>query len=94
MAKKRGPEPVVKLTCVEKLLEVILPLVEVFRNIETVVELFLVTTKSSLLSPSKSAIAIAFGPVPIVKSTFDAKLPVVMLPLLEVLRNTETVFVP
>ena len=87
-----GPIPVAKSTLGAKLSVLILPLIEVFRNIETVAELELVTAKSSLPSPSKSLMDNEVGPKPVVKSTLMVKLPKLMLPLVDVLRNTETVF--
>ena len=69
-----------------------LPGVAVLRNTETVFEYEFATTKSGLPSPSKSPKATEKGFVPVVKSILAAKLPRTMLPLLDVLRNTETLF--
>ena len=65
---------------------------DVLRNTETVAELLLATARSGLPSPSKSPIATEEGLVPVVKSTLAAKLLAAILPLVDVLRNTETVF--
>ena len=57
-------------------------------------EILLATTKSGLPSPSKSPIATAYGKEPVVKSTFAANEPATILPVLLILRYTETVFEP
>ena len=94
MATELGLNPVVKSTLPAKLPAAMLPLVEVLRNTETEVELKFATARSALPSPSRSPMATDCGAVPVVKSTLPAKLLVVMLPLVEVLRNTETEFAP
>ena len=94
MATDCGDVPVVKSTLAAKLLAVMLPLAEVLRNIDTLLEVKLATTRSSLPSPSRSPMATEAGDVPVVKSTLAAKLLAVMLPLAEVLRNTETLLAP
>ncbi len=70
----------------------ILPLVAVLRKTDTLFELPFDTAKSGFPSPSKSPIATEIGPVLVEKSTLSAKLAELMLPLVDVLRNTETVF--
>ena len=87
-----GPVPLVISNLVAKLPAVILPLVAVFRNSDSVFELKLPTKISFLLLPSKSPIAKEIGPVPTTKSTFVAKLLVVILLTVVVLRNREIVF--
>jgi hypothetical protein len=94
MANETGPVPVVKSTLVAKLLELMLPLLEVLRYTETVVEPEFATAKSGLPSPSKSPMATERGLDPVMKSTLAAKLLELILPLVEVLRNTETVSEP
>ena len=49
---------------------------------------------SGLPSPSKSPIATEIGLDPVAKSTFVAKEALVMEPLLEILRYTDTVALP
>ena len=90
MAKKKGFDPVVKSTLVAKLLVVMLPLLEVLRKTEIWFELAFSTARSDLPFPSRSPMATEQGLSPAVKSTLAAKLPGVILPLLEVLRKTET----
>ena len=75
-----------------KLLVLIEPLVEVLRKTETLPALEFVTAISNFPSPSKSPIATENGFKPVVKSTLAAKLPLVILPLVEVLRKTEIEF--
>ena len=93
MATDMGPAPVpvVKSTLAEKLPEVMLPLVEVLRKTETVLDELFATARSALPSPSRSPMATEEGVVPVVKSTLAAKLFASMVPLVEVLRKTETV---
>ena len=78
-----------------KLLASMVPKVAVFLKIETGValELFveLTTAKSFLPSPSISPMATDFGFAVTAKSTLVAKLPVLIVPMVEVLRNIEIV---
>ena len=77
-----------------KLLASIVPLVDVLRNTETDMDDIFATTSSGLPSPSRSPMATFQGDEPVAKSTLAAKLPETMLPLADVLRNTEMVFEP
>ena len=90
METELGYLPVAKSIFVAKL---IVPKLLVLRNTETELAKLptLVIAKSGLPLPSKSPIAIEIGFVPVVKSTFAAKLSV---PLLPVFRKTETVLLP
>ena len=90
MATDLGTSPVVKSTLPAKLPEVMLPLVDVLRKTETEFEEPFATARSGFPSPSRSPMAMELGCNPVVKSTLAAKLPEVMLPLVEVLRKTET----
>ena len=91
-ATERGFAPVRKSTSAAKLPGTMLPLVAVLRYTETVYEPLFNTAKSGLPSPSKSPKATEIGNVPVAKSTLAAKLPKPILPLLDVLRYTETVY--
>ena len=64
---------------------------DTLRNTETLLVPKFAAASSGLPSPSRSPMATDWGPVPVVKSTLAAKLLVVMLPLVDVLRKTETV---
>jgi hypothetical protein len=77
---------------VAKLLDVILPSIAVFLKIEILLEFLLATAKSGLPSPSKSAITIATGTEPVVKSILLAKLPDERLPLEDIFLKIEIVF--
>ena len=93
MATEEGYEfaPVVKSTLGAKLFMSMLPmLVDVFRNTETYPPPHAIA-KSSLPSPSKSPMATETEAEPVGKFIGVAKLPVPMLPLMDVLRCTETV---
>ena len=67
---------------------------EVFRNIETEDTEVFAMAKSGFPSPSKSLMATDRGFVPVVKSTFAAKDPVVIEPLLAVFLNIEMEALP
>ena len=82
--------PVPKSTFEAKDPDVIVPDVAVLRNTDTVFDVKLDTTRSSLPSPSTSDRATPSGPVPTVKSTFAAKDPAEMDPLLLIFLYTET----
>jgi hypothetical protein len=71
---------------------VIVPEVDVLRKTEIVLEVALDTTTSSFPSPSRSPSAMDWGPVPVAKSTFVAKLLPLIDPLVAVFRSTESVF--
>ena len=60
------------------------------RNTETLLPVKFPTARSGLPSPSKSPIETERGTSPVVKSTLAAKLLAEMLPLMDVLRKTET----
>ena len=62
------------------------PLVEVFKNTETVPAVLLATNKSSFPSPSTSPVITAMAPVPVDKSTLVSKELKVIEPLTDVLR--------
>ena len=92
---ERGKEPTEKSTLVEKLLEENAPNAPsdpVLRKTEIVLDPLFATIKSAFPSPSKSLIATLRGLDPVVKSTLGLTLPKKIDPLLELLRNTETVF--
>ena len=93
MATEKGPDPVVKSTLAAKLIGTLLPLFDVLRKTETLLETPFATANSSLPSPSKSprATEVGYEFTAVAKSTLGAKLPVLMLPLLDILRSTETV---
>ena len=84
-----GDVPAAKSTLDANEPAVMLPIVLVFRNIETVLLTLLVTAISGLPSPSTSPSATERAFVPVVKSTLAAKDPVVILPLVLVFRNME-----
>ena len=90
IATELGLVPVVKSTLVAKLR---LPTLDVLRITETKATLFFATAKSGLPSPSKSPMATDQGEsrALMVKFNLVAKL---MLPLVEVLRNTVTAVPP
>jgi hypothetical protein len=92
IAAKLGEPLVIKSTLASNELVVILPLVLVFRNNEMLLLPQLAVAKSGLPSPSKSPIVIQRELLPVAKSTLPANEPLVILPMLEVFRNTETVF--
>jgi hypothetical protein len=83
--------PVVKFTADAKDVAVMLPLVLVFRSTETVLLASLATTRSTFPSPSRSPRATLNGLLPVPKSTLVANELAVILPLVLVLRSTETV---
>src|SRR5665213_289286 len=64
------------------------------RNTDIVLLLLLPTTRSGLPSPSRSPITTLCGLPPVAKSALTAKELVVMEPLADVLRKTETVLAP
>ena len=66
----------------------------VFLRTETVLLPEFATAKSGLPSPSMSPIIAPPGPVPVIKSTFVAKEPVVIAPEVLVFLNTEIVLLP
>src|SRR5678815_5876057 len=86
-----APTPVTKSTLAAKEDAFILPEVEVLRNIDTLPEDRLGTTRSGLPSPSTSPITTIVGLTPVTKSTLGAKEDALMLPDVEVLRNIDTV---
>jgi hypothetical protein len=92
MATELGLEPVVKSTFAANDPEVMLPLVLVLWNTDTVFELRLATAKSGLPSPSKSPMATENGAVPVVKSTLVANDDGAILPKVLVFLKTEIVF--
>ena len=82
----KGLVPVVKSTLVAKEDEVIPLMLAVLRNIDTVLSIPLVNTRSGLPSPSRSPMTTFRGSLPVVKSTLAANEPAVIAPLLAVLR--------
>ena len=91
MATFKGPVPEAKSTLVAKEPVTILPLVPILRRTETVFEVKLATTMSAFPSASRSPMATPEGLAPVVKSTLVANDPVVILPVVLVLRKTEMV---
>ena len=91
IATPNGIGPVVRSSFGAKELAETEPEMHVFLKMETVLLPGFTTTKSSLPSPSRSAIATPDGCVPVVKSTFDAKELVVIEPEVLVFLKTETV---
>lgn len=87
----RGDKPVAKSTLVANDAVVMLPLVLVLRNTDIVFTFKLEMTKSGLLSLFISPMATKYADPPDVKSTLVANDAVVMVPLVLVLRNTDTV---
>ena len=77
-----------------KLPLVMVPEVEVLRNTDTEGPVELATAKSGLPSPFISPMLTERGPEPVAKSTLAAKLPLVMEPDVEVLRNTDNEVLP
>jgi hypothetical protein len=88
---KRGLLPVVKSALAASDPLVILPLAEVLRNNDTLLELELDTTRSTFPSPSTSPIDTLYGALPVAKSTLAANEPLVIDPELDVLRNIDKV---
>ena len=89
---EEGPLAVAKSTFAAKLDALITPVVDVFLKIEMVFEPLFTTTISSFPSASISDNAIATGFVPVIKSTFAAKLPALTDPAEAVFLKIEMVF--
>ena len=80
-----GAAPVPKSVLAANELLLIVPLVAVLRNTDTVLDVELAVTISAWPSPLMSPIAMLYGLPPVVKSTFAASEPEPIVPLVAVL---------